>query len=248
MLLNNKTAIITGANRGIGNEILKVFAQQGADIFACARNISPTFESQLIELSNTTNRNIIPIYFDLSDQDQVKEGIKQILSYKKQIDILVNNAGVASGSFFQMSSIPEMRKLFEVNFFSHILFSQSITRQMARAKSGSVIHIASTAGIIGDVGTLSYGSSKAAMIFATKTMANELGSSNIRVNAIAPSITRTDMYDQMEEVAREKLISSSALKRPAEAYEIANVALFLASDLSSFVNGQTIRVDGGQLN
>ena len=116
---------------------------------------------------------------------------------------------------------------------------------MSRFKTGSIINIASTAGIIGDAGTTSYGSSKAALIFATKTMATELGVMNIRVNALAPSITKTDMFDQMEEKARKKLIESTALKRPAEVVEVANVALFLASDLSSFITGQVIRADGG---
>ena len=116
---------------------------------------------------------------------------------------------------------------------------------MSRFKTGSIINIASTAGIIGAAGTTSYGSSKAALIFATKTMATELGVMNIRVNALAPSLTKTDMFDQMEEKARKKLIESTALKRPAEVVEVANVALFLASDLSSFITGQVIRADGG---
>jgi 3-oxoacyl-[acyl-carrier protein] reductase len=118
---------------------------------------------------------------------------------------------------------------------------------MARSKAGSIINIASTAGLVGDAGMTSYGSSKAALMFATKTMATELGESGIRANAIAPNVTRTDMYHQMEERARDKLIASTALKRPAEPVEIANVALFLASDLSSYVTGQVLRVDGGQI-
>ena len=116
---------------------------------------------------------------------------------------------------------------------------------MSRFKAGSIINIASTAGLIADAGTIGYGASKAALILATKTMATELGDVNIRVNAIAPSITKTDMFNQMEEKARNRLIEASALKRPAESVEIANVALFLASDLSSYITGQVLRVDGG---
>ena len=113
--------------------------------------------------------------------------------------------------------------------------------------NGSIINIASTAGLIGDLGTVSYGSSKAALIYATKSIATELGPMNIRVNAIAPGITKTDMFTQMDEKIVENAMDSSALKRPAEPYEIANVALFLASDLSSYLTGQVIRVDGGTI-
>ena len=131
------------------------------------------------------------------------------------------------------------------HFFSQILFTQGISRYMSRYKKGSIINIGSIAGLRGDAGTTSYGSSKAALMFATKTIATELGAMNIRVNAIAPSLTKTDMVDQTDEKSRKTLIESSALKRPAEAVEVANVALFLASDLSSFVTGQLLRVDGG---
>ncbi len=245
MLLQNKTAIITGSNRGIGKAVLETFAENGADIFACVRKESDEFSNVTARLSEKTGVSITPVYFDLAESERVKSGIKSILSSKKQIDILVNNAGVASGSFFQMTSLKDLKQVFEINFFSQILFTQGISRYMTRFKTGSIINIASTAGLIGDAGMTSYGSSKAALMFATKTMATELGEMNIRVNAIAPSITKTDMFDQMEEKARSKLIDASALKRPAEAVEVANVALFLASDLSSYVTGQVLRVDGG---
>ena len=245
MLLKKKTAIITGCNRGIGKATLETFAKNGADIFACVRKKTDEFIDIKTRLAKENGITITPIYFDFAEIDQVKDGIKTIISSKKQIDILVNNAGVASGSFFQMTSVRDLKQLFEINFFSQIHFTQGISRYMSRFKSGSIINIASTAGLIGDAGTIIYGSSKAALMFATKTMATELGVMNIRVNALAPSITKTDMLDQMEEKARNKLIESSALKRPAEAIEVANVALFLASDLSSFITGQVLRVDGG---
>jgi 3-oxoacyl-[acyl-carrier protein] reductase len=245
MLLEQKTAVISGCNRGIGKATLETFAENGADIFACVRKESDEFTDVITKLAFKTGVSITPIYFDFAESEKVKAGIKSIISSKKQIDILVNNAGVATGSFFQMTSMQNLKQLFEINFFSQILFTQGISRYMSRYKAGSIINIASTAGLIGDAGTTSYGSSKAALMFATKTMANELGVMNIRVNAIAPSITRTDMFDQMDENSRSKLIESSALKRPAEAVEIANVSLFLASSLSSFITGQVLRVDGG---
>ncbi len=245
MLLKNKTAIITGCNKGIGKVILNTFAKNGANIIACVRKESEEFNSYIELTENNYGVKIFPIYFDLEDSVQIKSAISTIIGLKLNIDILVNNAGFASGSFFQMTPIADIEKMMKINFFSQIQFTQGISRYMAKSNSGSIINIGSTAGIFGDAGMLSYGSSKAAMIFATKTMATELGKYNIRVNVIAPSVTKTDMFDQMEENARNVLIESSALKRAAEPVEIANVALFLASDLSSFVNAQTIRVDGG---
>lgn len=245
MLLKNKTAIVTGCNKGIGKCILKTFAIHGADIIACIRKESQEFLKFKDEIENNTGVSITPVYFDFEDSKQVKSGINTIVASKKKIDILVNNAGTASGSIFHMTSLKELERVLKINFTSQIVFTQGISRFMSRYKSGSIINIASVAGIIGASGTLSYGSSKAAFIFATKTMATELGKFNIRVNSIAPSVTKTDMFEQMGEKERDKMIESSALKRPGEPLEVANVALFFASELSSFITGQTLRVDGG---
>ena len=163
------------------------------------------------------------------------------------VDVLVNNAGVASGGLFQMTTAAELRRVFEVNYFAQIALTQTVSRIMARRKAGSIINIASSAADIADPGTLAYGSSKAAFARASQSMASELGAVGIRVNSIAPGLTRTGMYDQMDPSAREKLVARSALKRPAEPTDIANVAVFLASDLSAFVTGQSIRVDGGMV-
>lgn len=245
MLLKDKTAIITGSNKGIGKVMLELFVENGANVIACARKETTEFLSTIDTLMQKFNVTIIPIYFDLEDPPQIKLAVASIVNLKLKVDILVNNAGLASGAYFQMTPIADLERMIKINFTSQILFTQGISRYMSRFKSGSIINMGSTAGLLGDAGMLSYGSSKAALIFATKTMATELGPHNIRVNVIAPSVTKTEMFDQMEEKAREKLIESSALKRFAEPLEVANVALFLASDLSSFVNGQTIRVDGG---
>jgi len=244
-LLQNKIAVITGANRGIGKSVTEIFAKNGANIIACMRSITPEIEAWMKGIESKFNISIDPVLIDFSDEKSIKSSIKEIVNISKNVDILVNNAGVASGAIFQMTPISELKKIFEINFFSQINFSQNIAKLMIRNKSGSIINLSSTAAFIADPGTLAYGSSKAAFSRATQSMASELGSYNIRVNAIAPSVTKTDMFEQMSVDARDKLINSSALKRAADPEEIAKVAVFLASELSSFVTGQVIRVDGG---
>jgi len=244
-LLHNKVAIITGANRGIGKSIVETFAENGATIIACVRTLNSDTESWMKSVEERFNVPVTPVLVDLSDDESVKDLVKKIILISKKVDILVNNAGIASGALFQMTTISELRKVFEINFFSQIVISQGISRVMSRNKSGSIINLASTSAFIADPGTLAYGSSKSAFARATKSMATELGPMGIRVNALAPSVTKTDMFDQMSADARDSLIESSALKRYAEPQDIANVALFLASDLSLYVTGQVIRVDGG---
>jgi 3-oxoacyl-[acyl-carrier protein] reductase len=246
MLLKDKVAIITGANRGIGRAIMELFAHNGASVIACARKETPEFLQHIAGIAERESVKIEPVFFDMEDAGKVKDAVRTILAGRTQIDVLVNNAGTASGALFQMTSLQELRRVFEVNFFSQVVFTQLISRLMVRARSGSIINIASTAGINGDPGMTAYGSSKAALLLTTRVMAAELGSANVRVNAIAPSVTKTDMHDQMEQKAREKLIQSSALKRAAEPSEIADTALYLASDLSTYVSGQVLVVDGGR--
>lgn len=245
MMLQGKTAVITGANRGIGRAILETFVRHGCKVFACMRTPESAILSDLESLQATTGTSVTPIQLNLADEESIKAAARTIIGQTERVDILVNNAGVASGGLFQMTSMAEMRKVFEVNVFGQLLFTQSMVRKMARQKSGSIIHISSTAALIADPGTLVYGSSKAAFARTAQSLATELGAFNIRVNAIAPGVTRTDMFEQMAESARTNLINRSALKRAAEPQDIANTALFLASDLSSFITGQTIRVDGG---
>ncbi|MFA5263765.1 MAG: SDR family oxidoreductase, partial [Opitutaceae bacterium] len=217
-----------------------------AAIIACARRESPEFTALITELVLRHGVTIEPFFFDFENLEAVKDATRRIVQGRSQIDILVNNAGTASGALFQMTPVQELKRVFEINFFNQIVFTQGICRLMVRRKSGSIVNIASTAALNCDPGMLAYGASKAALVHATRVMAAELGSVNVRVNAVAPNITKTDMYDQMEAKARDRLIQSSALKRAAEPREVAGAVLYLASDLSAYVTGHVMVLDGGR--
>ena len=244
-LLKDKVALITGCNRGIGKAILETFVRNGATVWACARQETEEHARFLEYLQSEFKGVIYPLYFDLTDEIKVLENLKPLVLKKEKIDILVNNAGIAHGSLFQMTSLNQIKKVFEINFFSQLLVTQYIVKLMVRQGAGSIINISSIVGLDPDQGYTAYGSSKAALIYASQTLAKELAAKHIRVNAIAPGLTETDMANQMGGEERISMIASSAMKRMAHPQEIADVALFLASDLASFVNGQVIRVDGG---
>ena len=194
MLLKGKSAVVTGCNRGIGKAILELFAEHGANVWACAREPSDAFAASTQLLANRFDVEISPVYFDLADEAQIKTGVQAILAARRPIDVLVNCAGVVSQNrLFQMTPVADMRAVFDVNFFAQMLVTQYISRSMTRQKSGSIIYISSIAGLDGDPAQLEYAASKAALVGATKKLALELGPQGIRVNALAPGLTQTDM-------------------------------------------------------
>ena len=246
MLLKSKTAVVTGCNKGIGKKILEVFSANGATVFACVRNIDEEFKSFLNELKQKFNNKIIPIQFDLNDEKKIKEAANSILTSNKSIDILVNNAATIHTSIFQMTSVKKLKELFEVNFFSQTIFTQYILKSMIKNKRGSIVYISSSSALDGNEGRSAYSSAKAAIIAQAKVLSRELGVHNIRVNSIAPGLTNTDMMkkNHQEKIINE-MISRISLRRIANPEEIANVVLLLSSDLTSYITGQVIRVDGG---
>ena len=246
MLLKNKTAVITGSNKGIGKEILKTFSENGADVFACVRNINTEFESYVKELSQNFGNKIIPIKLDFSDENSVKEASTNILSSNKSIDILVNNAAIIYTALFQMTSKKNLEEIFKVNFFSQTIFTQYILKSMIKNKSGSIIYISSSAAIDGNKGRSAYAASKAALIAQSKVLSKEVGSNNIRVNTIAPGLTNTEMMiKNTPKTIIEETLSGVSLNRVGNPEETAKAVLFLSSDMSSYITGQVIRVDGG---
>jgi|TARA_B110000977_G_scaffold173828_1_gene227274 3-oxoacyl-[acyl-carrier protein] reductase len=246
MLLKNKIAVITGSNKGIGFEILRNFSENGASIFACARTIDKEFLTNINTITKKYSNTITPIELDLSNETQVKEAANKILNFDKPIDILVNNAGTIQTSLFQMSSIKKLNEIFEINFFSQTIFTQFILKSMVKQKNGSIVYISSSASLDGNEGRSSYAASKAAINAQAKVLSREIGGVNIRVNTIAPGLTNTDMMTKnTPENVIEETIEKVSLKRLGNPEEIAKTALYLASDLSSYVTGQIIRVDGG---
>ncbi|KAF6625388.1 SDR family oxidoreductase [Paenibacillus sp. EKM208P] len=245
MLLKGKNAVITGCLRGIGKTTMELFAENGANIWACCQEKNEEFEAHILELSSRHGVVITPVYFDLMDSEQIKKAMKSILGSKMSIDVLVNIAGMTFNSLFSMTSIEKMKQVFEIDFFSQMLITQYITKSMVKQKSGSVINISSVAAIDGNRGQVAYSSAKAAFIGATKTLAIELGDYGIRVNAIAPGVIQTDMTNELASKDLHILTEKTNFKRSGNPLEVANVLLFLASDLSSYMTGQVLRVDGG---
>jgi 3-oxoacyl-[acyl-carrier protein] reductase len=245
LLLKGKNAVVTGTNRGIGRAILETFASQGASVYAHARRETPEFVEETRALAEKYGVEIWPVFFDMTDYDAVKNFVKRLMSEKRPIDAVVNNAGITYNALFQMTSEEVLRNQFEVNFFSVFIFTQYMAKFMSRQKRGSIINIASTAGEDGNPGKSAYGASKAAVIAMTKSVASELGELGVRANCIAPGITETEMLETMPPQVVEEAKRNADLRRGGLPSEIAGAALFLASDMSSYVTGQVIRVDGG---
>ena len=245
MILNNKNAIITGCLQGIGKATLEEFANNGANIWACALEYNEDFEIYCKKLAEDNNIWIKPIYFNLLNQDEIKVGLKKIASDKLPIDILVNIAGMTKDAITHMVTMDQMKLIFEINFFSQIYLTQFVTKLMIRQGYGSVVNTSSISAIDGSYGQLSYSSSKAALIGATKTLSKELASKGVRVNAIAPGVISTDMNKIVPDSIIQENIKKMKIKRLGKADEVAKTILFLASDLSNYITGQIIRIDGG---
>jgi 3-oxoacyl-[acyl-carrier protein] reductase len=245
MLLKGKNAVITGCLKGIGRTTLDVFAQNGANIWACVQFPDGEFETHIKNLEKEFDVIITPVFFDLTDAEQIKSGMKTIISAKKKIDVLVNIAGVTYSALFHMTTMEKMKWVFEIDFFSQMIITQYLSKVMMMQKSGSIINVSSISAIDGNAGQVAYSSAKAALIGATKTLAEELSEHQIRVNAIAPGVIKTDMTSELPQDKFDKLIKKTNNGRAGTPKEVADTLLFLASDMSSYVTGQIIRVDGG---
>lgn len=244
-MFSSKTIFITGANRGIGRAIAEAFAQAGASLLVHSRSETPAFAEDMLDLATRHGVQVECVAFDMTDTSAMKAAVNAALPVGRPIDVLVNNAGIAHGGLFQMTPVSVVRSVFDVNFFAQLELTQLILRRMTRQKSGAIVNIGSIAGLDLSAGNIAYGTSKAALMACTQTLAAEVGALGVRVNAVAPGLTDTEMATQMEKKAKTRMIESSAMQRLATVEEIAQVVLFLASDAASFVNGQVIPVNGG---
>ncbi len=242
-LLNGKVCLVTGASRGIGKAIAERYAQEGAVVYANARTAGSIDEwATNCALMNQTT--VIPVYFDITDPVASKQVILQMKKDHQRIDVLVNNAGIVSYEFLSMIDMNNLRKMFDVNVVAMIQLIQLVSRIMTRQKSGSIINMTSIVGTQGVKGQLAYSATKGAVISLTKSAAKELAADNIRVNAIAPGMVATERLLEVFENSFKERLNDIGMGRLAEPDDIANACVFLGSDLSSYISGQIIGVDG----
>ena len=247
--LENKNAIITGARTGICRAVVEAFAENGCNVWAVVHRDDSVFKADMKDLAERCGVWIKIVNINLEDGEDIRRGMREITSEKIPIDILVNGAGITSPNrLIVMTPQKEMHRVMQVNFFAAVQMAQTVFKSMYRQQKGSIINIASIAGIDGDLSQLEYGASKAALICATKKMAYEWGGYGIRVNAIAPGLIDTKMMGDMEPRVVEELIRKTSLHRSGKPTEIANLCVFLASDKSSYISSETIRIDGGGTN
>lgn len=244
-LLKGKVAFITGASKGIGRAIATLFAEEGARVIITGRNIT-VLEDVLNSLDKPDN-NHLSFVMDVQDLNQIMQVFRTLRKEKIVLDILVNNAGVMRDSMLQTFSEDVYRENFATNVLGTISVTKAALMPLVKSKRGSVINISSIIGTRGSKGQSVYSASKAAILGFSNSMSKELAPLNLRVNCIAPGYIDTDMTKQLSESIRSSNLEKIGMGRLGSPKDVAKVALFLASDLSDYVTGQTIGVDGGMI-
>lgn len=245
--LNNKVAIVTGASRGIGQAIAIELAKAGAKLVVSASSIENLKETEN-QLQAAGCQNFILTQANVSIGDEATEVVKKALDSFGKVDILVNNAGITRDNLLALMAEKDWDDVLSTNLKSAFLFTKACTRPMVKQRSGSIINITSVIGITGNAGQANYAASKAGLIAFTKSAAKELARRNIRVNAIAPGFIKTRMTDKLQGELQEKILANIPLGRLGEPKEIADVVVFLASEASRYITGQTLVVDGGLIS
>jgi 3-oxoacyl-[acyl-carrier protein] reductase len=245
-LLENKTAIITGATRGIGREIAIEFAKQGAHIAFTYSSSVEAAETLELELNNL-GINAKGYQSDAANFEAAQELAKEILKEFGSIEVLINNAGITKDNLLMRMNEDDFDKVIDVNLKSVFNMTKAVIRPMMKQRSGSIINMSSIVGLKGNAGQSNYAASKSGIIGFSKSVALELGSRNVRSNVIAPGFIETEMTGKLDETIVQSWRDSIPLKRGGTPKDIANACVFLASDMSSYITGQTLSVDGGML-
>jgi 3-oxoacyl-[acyl-carrier protein] reductase len=245
-LLENKTVLITGASRGIGRGIATVFAEHGANVvftYSSSVDAANALEKELQSLGVQAKG----YQSNAADFDHAQELVEKVLADFSTIDVLINNAGITKDNLLMRISEEDFDKVIEVNLKSVFNLTKAVQRTMLKQRHGSIINMSSVVGVKGNAGQSNYAASKAGIIGFSKSIALELGSRNIRCNVIAPGFIETEMTAQLSEDVVAGWRAGIPLKRGGSPTDVANACVFLASDLSSYITGQVLNVDGGML-
>ena len=246
MLLKGKKAIVTGGARGIGKEIVLDFLKEGAEVFYIDLD-EGEFVSEMKEAAQSGSSTFTWKKGDVSQEEEITQVIENILKESGGIDILVNNAGITrDGLIFRMPS-ENWEKVLRINLTSAFYISKIVARSMAKRRMGSIINMASVVGIGGNAGQVNYSASKAGLIGLSKSVAKEVGSRGVRVNAVAPGYIESEMTRVLPEQAKEAMLSQIPLARAGQPRDVALAVTFLASDSSAYITGQVLRIDGGMV-
>lgn len=237
--LENKNVIVTGASGGIGNSIVEKLNECGANVLA-----SGTRLEKLEELKNKFN-NIKILKFDISQSDKIEEFIENAVNELGGLDCIVNNAGITQDNLAIRMSIDEWKKVIDINLTSTFLMSKFAIKKMLKNKKGKIINITSVVGHTGNLGQANYTASKAGLVAMSKSLAIEYAKKNINVNCISPGFIKTAMTDKIDEKFKEVIVSKIPSARLGEPEDIANAVIFLASEISNYINGETLHVNGG---
>ena len=241
-----KVALITGATRGIGKEIALTLAEEGYDIALNYRKENEELDNVKKEIENFKVK-CLPVKGDVSNYEDCESMVKQTIDEFGQIDVLVNNAGITKDTLLLRMKKEDFESVIDVNLLGTFYMTKNVASYMIKARKGRIVNISSVVGIAGNAGQSNYSASKAGIIGFTKSIAKELASRNILVNAIAPGYIETDMTSVLSDSVKESIVNGIPLGKVGNAKDVANVVKFLASDESSYITGQVIHVDGGML-
>ena len=241
MRLENKKALITGALRGIGKTIADLFIAEGAEVWGLDYKTPEDLSSRVSEAKGKLHW----VELDLSKLDKIDEVIDNAIKESGGFDIVVNNAGITKDNLSFRMSMEEWQKVIDINLSAAFFVSRTVARDMIKKRAGSIVNMASIVGIHGNGGQANYAASKAGLIAVTKSIANEVASRGVRVNAIAPGFIETDMTAALTEDQKKKMCDVIPMKRTGQQSDVARAVLFFASDDSTYITGQVLPVDGG---